>query len=47
MLQHASPEAADAFCASRLEGNWGHAFGTLPLAARCDTIVKRVRLTLY
>jgi len=30
MLQHARPAVADAFCASRLAGDWGGAFGTLP-----------------
>lgn len=44
MLQHASPEAADAFCASRLEGDWGRAFGTLPTGSRCEAIVERARL---
>jgi putative acyl-CoA dehydrogenase len=46
MLQHASPEAADAFCASRLEGDWGRAFGTLPADARCEAIVRRARLAI-
>jgi len=46
MLQHASPEAADAFCTSRLEGDWGRAFGTLPAGAHCEAIVRRARLAL-
>jgi putative acyl-CoA dehydrogenase len=46
MLQHAPPEAADAFCTSRLEGDWGRAFGTLPAGARCEAIVRRARLAL-
>src|SRR6267378_3275283 len=41
MEQHATPEAADAFCASRLEGDWGRAFGTLPSTAACEAIVRR------
>jgi len=41
MEQHALPEAADAFCASRLEGDWGRAFGTLPSTSPCETIVRR------
>ena len=41
MEQHASPEAADAFCASRLDGDWGRAFGTLPSTAPCETIFRR------
>jgi len=44
MAQHASREAADAYCSSRLEGDWGRAFGTLSLAAHCETILKRARL---
>ena len=30
VVQHGRAEVADAFCASRLAGNWGRAFGTLP-----------------
>ncbi|HEY9869305.1 MAG TPA: isovaleryl-CoA dehydrogenase [Candidatus Obscuribacterales bacterium] len=30
LARHAPPVVADAFCASRLGGDWGHAFGTLP-----------------
>jgi putative acyl-CoA dehydrogenase len=30
MIRHASAAAADAFCATRLAGGGGHAFGTLP-----------------
>jgi putative acyl-CoA dehydrogenase len=44
MAQHAAPAAADAFSSSRVEGDWGHAFGTLPKGARCDEIVARSRL---
>jgi putative acyl-CoA dehydrogenase len=34
LAQTAPPAVVDAFCASRLGGDWGQAFGTLP--ARCD-----------
>jgi putative acyl-CoA dehydrogenase len=44
MERHALPEAADAFCASRLEGDWGRTFGTLPPATRCESIFERARL---
>jgi putative acyl-CoA dehydrogenase len=44
MAQHAAPAAADAFASSRVEGDWGHAFGTLPRGARCDEIIARCRL---
>jgi putative acyl-CoA dehydrogenase len=30
VIRFAAPDAADAFCASRLEGDWGHTFGSLP-----------------
>ena len=43
MEQHALPEAADVFCASRLEGDWGRTFGTLPSTVRCEAIVRRAR----
>jgi putative acyl-CoA dehydrogenase len=45
MTRHAEREAADAFCASRLEGDWGRCFGTLPGGARCDAILERARLS--
>ena len=43
MAQHAAPAAADAFFSSRVRGDWGHAFGTLPGGARCDEIIARSR----
>src|SRR4029077_4417679 len=30
LLRHGDPAVAEAFCASRLGGDWGHSFGTLP-----------------
>ena len=30
LVRYGDPAVADAFCASRLAGDWGHAFGTLP-----------------
>ncbi len=44
MAQHAAPAAADAFFSSRVRGDWGHAFGTLPKGARCEEIIARSRL---
>jgi putative acyl-CoA dehydrogenase len=44
MVRHSSQEAADAFCASRLEGDWGRQFGTLPSAVPCKAILERARL---
>jgi len=46
MERHALPEAADAFCASRLEHDGGRAFGTLPPATRYKPILERARLTV-
>ncbi|MEU6139371.1 DNA alkylation response protein [Streptomyces sp. NPDC047081] len=41
LVRHAPPAVADAFCATRLGGDWGHAFGTLPDSADADTILTR------
>lgn len=41
LVRHAPAATADAFCASRLSGDWGHAFGTLPDAADLDGILGR------
>jgi putative acyl-CoA dehydrogenase len=43
LVQHAPAVVADAFCASRLGGDWGHAFGTLPSAVDLRAIVDRAR----
>ena len=44
MARHSSAEAADAFYASRVEGNWGRALGTLAPGVRCQEIAERQRL---
>ncbi|WP_345571048.1 acyl-CoA dehydrogenase family protein [Streptomyces plumbiresistens] len=41
LVRHAPPAVADAFCATRLGGDWGHAFGTLPDTADLDTVLAR------
>ncbi|KUO19430.1 acyl-CoA dehydrogenase family protein [Streptomyces dysideae] len=41
LVRHAPAAVADAFCATRLGGDWGHAFGTLPDAADTGTILGR------
>ncbi|MEU3613664.1 acyl-CoA dehydrogenase family protein [Streptomyces sp. NPDC006872] len=41
LVRHAPPAVADAFCATRLAGDWGHSFGTLPDGADLDTILDR------
>jgi putative acyl-CoA dehydrogenase len=43
LVRHSPPAVADAFCASRLDGEGGLAFGTLPPGADVDTIVARHR----
>jgi putative acyl-CoA dehydrogenase len=44
LVQHSTAAVADAFCASRLEGNWGRAFGTLPANLNLREIVERARV---
>jgi putative acyl-CoA dehydrogenase len=41
LFQTAPPTVFAAFCDSRLAGNWGQAFGTLPAATDFDTILAR------
>ncbi|MEU5378923.1 acyl-CoA dehydrogenase family protein [Streptomyces sp. NPDC002387] len=43
LVRYAPPEVADAFCASRLGGDWGSAFGTLPHGLDLATVVQRAR----
>jgi putative acyl-CoA dehydrogenase len=41
LVRHAPPEVADAFCATRLGGEGGRAYGTLPRAVDVRAIVER------
>lgn len=41
LVRHAPTAVADAFCASRLDGEWGHAFGTLPAGIDHRAIAER------
>ncbi|MFB7495684.1 acyl-CoA dehydrogenase family protein [Streptomyces sp. NPDC056161] len=41
LVRHAPAAVADAFCASRLGGDWGHSFGTLPGGTGLDAILER------
>ncbi|MER5253288.1 MULTISPECIES: acyl-CoA dehydrogenase family protein [unclassified Streptomyces] len=41
LVRYAPPEVADAFCASRLGGDWGSAFGTLPHTLDLAAVVER------
>ncbi|MEX2970670.1 acyl-CoA dehydrogenase family protein [Streptomyces sp. C184] len=43
LVRHAPPEVADAFCASRLGGDAGAAFGTLPHTLDLAAVVERAR----
>jgi putative acyl-CoA dehydrogenase len=44
LVRHAPAAVADAFCASRLCGDWGRAFGTLPSGLDLDAVIDRGRL---
>ncbi|MEU6387753.1 acyl-CoA dehydrogenase family protein [Streptomyces sp. NPDC046939] len=43
LVRHGAPAVADAFCASRLDRDWGVAFGTLPLGVDTSAILDRAR----
>ncbi|WP_240138301.1 acyl-CoA dehydrogenase family protein [Streptomyces sp. MUM 178J] len=43
LVRWAPPEVSDAFCASRLGGDWGAAFGTLPHSLDLAAVVERAR----
>ncbi|GGT65411.1 hypothetical protein [Actinomadura citrea] len=41
LVRHGHPAVADAFCATRLGGDWGGAFGTLPPGLDVASIIDR------
>ena len=43
LLRYGDPAVADAFCASRLAGDWGHSFGTLRSSVEFASIIERHR----
>jgi putative acyl-CoA dehydrogenase len=43
LVRYGDEAVADAFCASRLAGDWGQAFGTLPAATDFGRIIERHR----
>jgi putative acyl-CoA dehydrogenase len=45
LVRFSPPAVSDAFCASRLGGDWGVAFGTLPHTLDLGAIVERARPT--
>jgi putative acyl-CoA dehydrogenase len=44
LVRHGTPAVADAFCASRLGGDWGVAFGTLPPGVDTRAIIARAEV---
>ncbi len=44
LVRHSAPTVADAFCATRLDGDWGRAFGTMPTGLDTQAIVNRARV---
>ncbi|MEY9211193.1 isovaleryl-CoA dehydrogenase [Thermobifida halotolerans] len=43
LVRHAPTAVADAFVASRLDGGWGHVFGTLPPSVDTGAVLERHR----
>ncbi len=43
LVRYGDQAVADAFCASRLDGDWGRAFGTLPAGLQFERIINRHR----
>jgi putative acyl-CoA dehydrogenase len=41
LVRHAPAAVADAFCAARLAGEGGRAYGTLPSGVDADAVVRR------
>ena len=44
LVRHAPPALADAFCASRLDDDWGWTYGTLPAGTAFDDIIALARI---
>jgi putative acyl-CoA dehydrogenase len=44
LLRHGHPAVVDAFCASRLSGEWGWAFGTLPHGVDTKAVIGTARV---
>jgi putative acyl-CoA dehydrogenase len=43
LLRHGDPDVAALFCSSRLDGNWGHTFGTLESGPNMKLVIERHR----
>ncbi len=46
VVRFSPPPIADAFCASRLNGDWGNAFGTLPSGLDLTSIIDRAGIAV-
>jgi putative acyl-CoA dehydrogenase len=46
LVRHSTSAVADAFCATRLDGEWGRAFGTMPMGLDTQAIVDRARIAI-
>ncbi|MDH3232507.1 MAG: isovaleryl-CoA dehydrogenase [Alphaproteobacteria bacterium] len=46
LVRHAPPAVADAFCGSRLGGDWHQSYGTLPTGLDLDAVIDRNRAGL-
>jgi putative acyl-CoA dehydrogenase len=46
LVRHSTSAVADAFCATRLDGDWGRAFGTMPMGLDTQAIVDRARIAI-
>ncbi len=44
LVRHSTPAVADAFCATRLDGDWGRAFGTMPNGLDTQAIIDRAHV---
>ena len=44
LLRHSTAPVADAFCATRLDGDWGRAYGTMPTGVDEQSIIGRMRI---
>jgi putative acyl-CoA dehydrogenase len=45
LVRFARPEVADAYCATRLAGDWGSSYGTLPSGVDTEAIVRAALVT--
>jgi putative acyl-CoA dehydrogenase len=46
LARHSTSAVADAFCTTRLDGDWGRAFGTMPKGLDTQAIVDRARIAI-